>query len=888
MYSTRYLAVLLLPLVSAKIAFAELPADPDALLKRGLHFAELYNWSDAGPLFLEAEKLFLAHGDQRNALYAHLGVIRSTMEQRNLPETSAELGQQLQTNPLLQSDPTLRLFCLAVRGDIDGEIDADPMRRDWEAALKVAKALGDTKWQNRASGEIGFAAFLAGDTQTARKMVGSAFLKAAGAHDAGAQIRYLAAIGTGDVLMHSYDDALGYFDKALKIADANPDTGYQFLVQEGRCQALKDLGRLDDAERLVTEIIGQARARNKNVKAAQALITASAISTARKDYSQAIGRLHDAISLTDQGGFERLRAEAEFDLVDIYRGMGDLGKAEEMAAAAAESTQSSGDAYLLPQRLRALAQLEVAQRKYSEADATYDRAEYFVDTMIGNVGAVEVQTGLITAMSEIYAEHFSLLADHLPDITKAYSVLERARGRVLSGLLLNGRTHDSEQDQEIDHRIGRLNLAMAKARSSIEVRQIRDQIFLAEQARWLVPGSPQGWQDHPFRTMPLARVRGMVKSDEALLEFVLAEPRSWCLVVTHGGARIVPLPARDRIEALVARYLTTLKAKRTSQEEAQTLYSALLGRIREARSNRSLIVVPDGRLHLLPFEALVDPAGKYMVDTHTITYTPSSSALYMMTAAPVLRVARGGLLGVGGVPYAGDATLANVATTRGFSSGTLGDLPGSKEEVLAVDSAFHTGANTLLIGPAATESAFKGARLDQRRIIHLAVHGFADEKHPERAALILLSDPQHGEDGLLQAGEIARLRTNAELVVLSACDTAVGRLQGEEGIANLSNAFLLAGAKSVISTLWSVDDNISLFLVKKFYGHLNSGATIAEALTAAKRDTRHAFGESAVPFYWAGYILDGFGDRSIPITRRQEKLAYATNRNRSQQNPRQH
>jgi CHAT domain-containing protein len=85
----------------------------------------------------------------------------------------------------------------------------------------------------------------------------------------------------------------------------------------------------------------------------------------------------------------------------------------------------------------------------------------------------------------------------------------------------------------------------------------------------------------------------------------------------------------------------------------------------------------------------------------------------------------------------------------------------------------------------------------------LAALAMANEKHPDRAALILLSDSQSGDDGILEASEIVHLQTNADLVVLSACDTAVGSLQGEEGIANLSLAFMLAGAKNVVSTLWS-------------------------------------------------------------------------------------
>src|SRR5258708_3079448 len=142
-------------------AKAQIPSDdPDVLLKKGLHYGDLYNWADAAPMFTKAEQLYSARGDNRNALYAHLGRIRSTMEQLSLPEVSEELAAELDKNSLLQSDKEIRLFCLMVLGDIDGEIDAAPMRRDWEAALKLAQELGDKKLANRASGELGFALFL--------------------------------------------------------------------------------------------------------------------------------------------------------------------------------------------------------------------------------------------------------------------------------------------------------------------------------------------------------------------------------------------------------------------------------------------------------------------------------------------------------------------------------------------------------------------------------------------------------------------------------------------------------------------------------------------------------------------------------------------------------
>jgi len=838
------------------------PDDPDVLLKQALRYGDLYNWADAGSLFTQAEQLYSARGDNRNGLYAHLGRLRATMEQLSLPEVSEELGTELDKNSLLQSDKELRLFCLMVRGDIDGEIDAVPMRRDWEAALKVAEALGDKKWENRASGEIGFSLFLEGDMTAARQKVAGALMGAMMLGDAGAQIRYLAAIGHAFVQMGSYDDALGYFDKALKIAASNPDTGYPFLVNEGRLQAFRSMGKLDAAEQLADEIIAQARSRQKHVKETQALITAGTVAVAKKDEAKAIEDFQTAIDLAQKGKFTRLLADAQFYLEDIYRQRGDLPKAESLAAAAAESTQNSGDIYLLPLRLQALAQLQASQGKYRDASVTYDRASDILDAMIGNVTSAQGKIGLITAMSAVYTEHFALVADHLNDTAKAFSVLEHARGRVTTDLLMSGRPPDSREELEIEKQISRLNLDLTKRNSAEQVRNIRDRIFLVEQARWVAPASGP-WKSRPWETIPLERIREGLAVNELTLEYVVAAPRSYCLAIGRDFARIVPLASRESLETLVAAYLETLKAKGTSKTEGSQLYSALFKEIPEAAKKERLVIVPDGRLHLLPFDALVDGSGRYLVYSHTITYAASASAMYLVKSMTPHPSAKQALLGVGGIPYDQTPDLNKLAKMRGYTNDTLAGLPASKEEVLAADAAVHTRGNTLLIGPTATKSAFKHSNLDRHTIIHLAVHGVANEKHPDRAALILLSDSSSGDDGILEASEIVHLHTNADLVVLSACDTAAGSLQGEEGIANLSLAFQLAGAKAVVSTLWSIDDTSTLYLMKRFYAHLADRRTAAYALTAAKRDMLNTYGAHAVPYYWASFRLDGVGDQPI-------------------------
>ena len=168
---------------------------PQEILDHALRLADLYNWDEAGKDFAEAEKMFLAAGDQRNALYARLGKIRSTVGERALPATSAQLASELDNNPLLQTDKQLRLFCFIVKGDIDGEIDGGAMLEDWEQVQGLATELNDKKWQYRALAQLGVAAFYNGDLTTAGKNVASALAAATKNGDAGAQVRFLTTLG---------------------------------------------------------------------------------------------------------------------------------------------------------------------------------------------------------------------------------------------------------------------------------------------------------------------------------------------------------------------------------------------------------------------------------------------------------------------------------------------------------------------------------------------------------------------------------------------------------------------------------------------------------------------------------------------------------------------
>ena len=227
-------------------------------------------------------------------------------------------------------------------------------------------------------------------------------------------------------------------------------------------------------------------------------------------------------------------------------------------------------------------------------------------------------------------------------------------------------------------------------------------------------------------------------------------------------------------------------------------------------------------------------------------------------------------LGVGGANY--DPFQVQPARAHGSSGSfsdlfdldpvTIPNLPGTRREVISLAEIME-GPKLILLDENATEATLKALPLGDFRVIHLATHGVASANFPDRAALLLGNSPGQGEDGLLQAREIRDLSLNADLVTLSACETGNGQLLGEEGIASLERAFLLAGAKAVIASLWTADDTFTISLMRRLYRHLEDGLDKGTALRQAKLDLINQFGPQALPVYWAGFKLVGDGSTAI-------------------------
>ncbi len=286
------------------------------------------------------------------------------------------------------------------------------------------------------------------------------------------------------------------------------------------------------------------------------------------------------------------------------------------------------------------------------------------------------------------------------------------------------------------------------------------------------------------------------------------------------------------------------------------------------------MIVPDGVLNDLPFDALQRPDGQYVIESHVISYAPSATVLGYLRNRHRTHQPQMAFLGIGDVPYDMEPQPAQFGVkhtlmafvARGMydiSGDHLYALPETRQELMLASQALGDPRQTvLLLGANATEAQFKAEPLSDFKIIHFAVHGLSTPNFPERDALVLGHDPHSTDDGLLQVREIAQLHLDADLVTLSACDTATGKLEGEEGTIGLVQAFLFAGARAVAASLWPVDDSSTEFLMGHFYAHLAQHQDEAAALRQAKLDYLKQKG-SKPPIYWAPFVV--VGDASKPI-----------------------
>ncbi|MGB5963121.1 MAG: CHAT domain-containing tetratricopeptide repeat protein [Coleofasciculaceae cyanobacterium] len=300
------------------------------------------------------------------------------------------------------------------------------------------------------------------------------------------------------------------------------------------------------------------------------------------------------------------------------------------------------------------------------------------------------------------------------------------------------------------------------------------------------------------------------------------------------------------------------KAEEQATKKLQQLYQLLIEPIANllpTDPNAHVTFIPQQSLFLAPFPALQDASGKYLIEQHTILTAPSIQVLEL-THQQRQRVGAYGRTPLQGndALVVGNPTMPSVVTTIGEKPQQLAALPGAEREAKAIASLLNTQP---LIGDKASKNVVTEL-MPKARIIHLATHGLFDDVQGLDSAIALApSSPleKGGSDGLLTAAEILSMKLNAELVVLSACDTGRGKIAGD-GVVGLSRSLISAGVSSVMVSLWAVSDDSTAYLMTEFYKNMQQNPDKAQALRQAMLSTKNQK-EYENPRQWAAFTLIG-------------------------------
>ncbi|HEX6865505.1 MAG TPA: CHAT domain-containing protein, partial [Thermoanaerobaculia bacterium] len=513
-----------------------------------------------------------------------------------------------------------------------------------------------------------------------------------------------------------------------------------------------------------------------------------------------------------------------------------------------------------------------------------------LETRAGRIGGSrDTQAGYRASYEEIYRDAIDAELAR-GNAAKAFHLLERSRARSFLTLLAERDLAFGELPEALersrrdvaaryDRKLRELTQAggeeaqTALRRELDRLRQERDEI--AEKIR---AASPRLASLREPRPLGFEVVRDLLDPGTLALSYSVGKDKTVLFAVTRNGdlqVRTLPL-GEERLRREIQSFLERVRSQQAPAEisaMAAGLYRELIGPVAELveRSERVLIL-PDGPLHRLPFGALVRNTGstaRFLIEEKPL-HTALSLTVYITlrvsapAAGPIQLVAFGDPL----IPKSLQAKNDLGPGLRGFD---WSSLPYSRSEVERIAGAYP-GAARLYLGKEATEERAKTVR--GARILHFATHGYTDDRTPLDSALVLTipEELSQGRDnGLLQVWEIFEsVRLDADLVVLSACESALGRELSGEGLVGLTRAFQYAGARSVVASLWSVADQVTAELMARFHRHLAAGLPKDQALRAAQiglireplRITT-ASGEAvetdaSAPFFWAAFQL--FGD----------------------------
>jgi CHAT domain-containing protein/tetratricopeptide (TPR) repeat protein len=765
-------------------------------------------------------------------------------------------------------------------------------RDEYREALARMRSLGDRRGELQVVNNLAVVLAGMGETSEALGLYGQALDLSRGLGEQGWEGRVLYNRGSAYLGLGEPARAAADFQESLALRRKTGDRRGEILTlnamgraQTGDPAAARDLHR---------QALALARETADRYLEASSLSLLAQADLAARDVQPALAPLDPAIEIFRTLGHRRGLAGA----------LSQKGEAFVLSGRPEEALPFLQEALSLRERVEdragqaeTLVLLSQAERRLGHPEAALERVDAALN-LIESLRAEVVVPDLRATFLASRQRAFELAIDLRMELHRTEAALalsERARARTLLDLLGEARADVRqgveprlrEQEREVAARFA------AKARRRIELlggtataeqkessaRELQETLAESDRLEAEVRQRNPRYAGllHP-QPLDAAAIRGLLDPDTLLLEYALGEERSFLWAVTSKSTEAFELPARAQIESLARQVyegLRTLDAGDPGVQAAKAaarreLSRLLLDPVADRLADRRLAIVADGALQYVPFAALPDPADPTdpntpLVERHEIVVLPSSSILALRGLEPppadmsiailadpvfdsldprVRRKASPGPVAAGPDPDRGGVSLTRLAASRREADAIAGVLPGR----VWTATGFQASRATAL-----------GGELARHRIVHFATHGVIDAETPALSGLALSMVDEEGrpQEGFLGLNDIYNLDLHCDLVVLSGCETALGREMKGEGLIGLTRGFLYAGASRVLASLWQVQDRPATELMVRFYrALLQDHLPPAAALRSAQRSLR---GERRWrdPFYWGAFVLQG-------------------------------
>jgi len=546
--------------------------------------------------------------------------------------------------------------------------------------------------------------------------------------------------------------------------------------------------------------------------------------------------------------------------------------------------------------------------KYLKALDYYKRAIDVIEEIIISLPLIEYKSGFLKNKLQIYESAINLLlklhqknplenydeeAFYLVEKSKARAFLDKIQE---ANLKIKDKTNLKYQEMKnkISSRISQIinNLQKRKDLSLREKKEFLEKLGKEEEKyKSLIiktkrenPYEADMFYPQPFKLKQIQEK--LLNNNTALLEYFIGEQHSFAFLVTSNDFLFSRITDPQLLTKFVNNYLYFLNLKETKQfrgnNGGKKLYKLLIAQFEDKlRKNiKKIIIIPDRNLYYLPFETLIQETQarkkekeknlKYIIEDYEISYAFSASSLIHLLERKFPTKPNKDLLAIGDPLIFGSREFLTGSLIYGYwhyfvRKYEFHPLVYASKEIKSISRLFKKNSKKIFLKEKATERNIKKLKLSDFKIIHFATHGLLDGENWWRTALLLSPEKITIEDGFLQIRELFNLELNSDLVVLSACQTARGKLEKGEGIIGLGKAFFYAGTRSIISTLWEINDKSTAQFMKYFYQLLVDGKPKGEALRLAKlKFINSKYGH---PFYWASFVLYGDYSSSLKISK---------------------